>query len=1409
MSTNTIKTRIKHKIGTATEWQTAATNSQFKPLKGELIIYEDATTPRMKIGDGSTLVTELPFVDGIKISVTGSGNAITAASYDENTRTLTLTKGASYTNNTGDITGVTAGKGLTGGATSGTATLNVGAGAGITVTDDAVGHTNSVTADTASEGGSARTLAYGGSFNIPSVTYDAQGHITGKGSIALKLPAKPTFTDTNTTYDLAAAKSKANGSVTLDLTAGGSGSGTDSVTIKGTGATTVTTDANGVITINSTDTNTQTVTSVNSKTGDVSLTYSDVSAAPTSHASTGTTYGVASASNYGHAMASSTSPKANGTAAVGSETAKFARGDHVHPLQTTVSGNAGTATKLQTPVDITLTGDVSGTVSFDGSADVSITTTVADGSHNHSASNITSGTLDAARIPNISIDKLVAGTTNATIPSSLLPAYVDDVLEYTAKANFPTTGETGKIYVDKTTNLTYRWSGSAYVEISPSLALGSTSSTAFAGDLGQIAYDHAKDNSGVEKSSSGLYKITTDSKGHVTGATAVAKADITALGIPGSDTTYSAATSSTLGLVKSGGDVTISSAGVITVNDDSHNHTIANIDNLQTTLDGMAQKTEGAFFVEGTGTTDSTAKTSTWTGTSDRITSYYDGLAIRYKIGVAGQSTVTLNINGLGAKTVYRFGSTKLTTQFSVGSIVNLIYHTDLNDGCWMCNDYDANTNTYQRLYPSTNNVEYPITTRYATTTGSDYYAEYGRYSTGVTLNPSTKTITATAFKGNLTGNADTATKATQDGSGNVITTTYATKTAATQSTAGLMSADDKKKLDGIDAGATANTGTITGVTGGNGLTGSATSGAVTLAVGAGTGITVSADAVAAKLRSTTALTVDSAAATTTSGRVYPVAVDKTGYLAVNVPWTDTNTHAVTSVNGDTGAVTVYAIHGSNSNWTQRLIPNNDARTASLAVKDANDKNVWILNNTTTAGELVYQWYNTSGTYVDQGAIIHTKNYSTSIPAATTSAAGLMSSTDKTKLNGLSNYTLPVAKYNALGGIKPAYSSTGAATLTTAAATNTTTPTIEAKTTTSGRYYGVEVDKNGVLFVNVPWTDNDTVYTHPAGSGASKTSGLYKFSTDSTSHISGVTAVTKADITGLGIPGSDTNYYHTPSYTSTVSSTATGIASSGATNVKIATGTGVNDLYIPVATATTPGITLVYPAASCTTYTSDAGTCTPKAVKQAVEMFAKDYCLPLTGGNISGHVYFTGSKPSSSTGNTSQIVFGTSADQHVAITSNDNALVINPSTTETSNSTTGASQIVLYLNKSSSFPKGITGNLTGTASRATADGSGNNIANTYCRKPLTRTITIPTLSVSADEDGNTAIQECVITVSDLLETDMVFADIDLSQAEYSDWEAIETAWGNVGRIEASDGEVWIVPKASTDIEIPVILKIFR
>lgn len=73
---------------------------------------------------------------------------------------------------------------------------------------------------------------------------------------------------------------------------------------------------------------------------------------------------------------------------------------------------------------------------------------------------------------------------NGRVPSSQLPSYVDDVIEASGVAAFPQTGEAGKIYVDTKTNLTYRWSGTTYVEISPSLALGETSSTAYAGDKG-------------------------------------------------------------------------------------------------------------------------------------------------------------------------------------------------------------------------------------------------------------------------------------------------------------------------------------------------------------------------------------------------------------------------------------------------------------------------------------------------------------------------------------------------------------------------------------------------------------------------------------------------------------------------------------------------------------------------------------------------------------------------------------------------------------------------------------------------------------------------------------------------------------------------------------------------------------
>lgn len=176
----------------------------------------------------------------------------------------------------------------------------------------------------------------------------------------------------------------------------------------------------------------------------------------------------------------------------------------------------------------------------------------ANTSHTHSAANITSGTLALDRIPTITdakIQGMSASKLTGTIPQANLPSYVDDVLEYNGKSTFPKSGESGKIYVDTSTNKTYRWSGSGYTEISASLALGTTSSTAFRGDYGNTAYQHATAKGSAF--ASGLYKITTNAQGHVTAATAVTKSDITALGIPGQDTntTYGVASSSANGLM--------------------------------------------------------------------------------------------------------------------------------------------------------------------------------------------------------------------------------------------------------------------------------------------------------------------------------------------------------------------------------------------------------------------------------------------------------------------------------------------------------------------------------------------------------------------------------------------------------------------------------------------------------------------------------------------------------------------------------------------------------------------------------------------------------------------------------------------------------------------------------------------
>ena len=120
---------------------------------------------------------------------------------------------------------------------------------------------------------------------------------------------------------------------------------------------------------------------------------------------------------------------------------------------------------------------------------------------------------------------LPASRISGTIAAANLPSYVDDVLEYASISKFPTTGESGKIYTALDTNKIYRWSGSAYVVISETIALGTTHSSAGYGDESRAAYNHSTKTSGnphhVTKADVGLGSVdnTADSAKSVKYAT--------------------------------------------------------------------------------------------------------------------------------------------------------------------------------------------------------------------------------------------------------------------------------------------------------------------------------------------------------------------------------------------------------------------------------------------------------------------------------------------------------------------------------------------------------------------------------------------------------------------------------------------------------------------------------------------------------------------------------------------------------------------------------------------------------------------------------------------------------------------------------------------------------------------------
>lgn len=173
----------------------------------------------------------------------------------------------------------------------------------------------------------------------------------------------------------------------------------------------------------------------------------------------------------------------------------------------------------------------------------------------------------------------------------------------------------------------------------------------------------------------------------------------------------------------------------------------------------------------------------------------------------------------------------------------------------------------------------------------------------------------------------------------------------------------------------------------------------------------------------------------TESGKNYGVKVDSNGKMFVLVPWTDTTySNATSSAPGLMSSADKSKLDGLN-NYT---LPTTSA-SALGGVKvgyTTNGKNYKVQVDGSGNAYVNVPWTDKNTTYNE----------------ATTSAAGLMSAADKTKLNSLSNYSLPTSTASALGGIKVGY-------------------------TTSGKNYKVQLDANGNAYVSVPWTDNNTTYS--------------------------------------------------------------------------------------------------------------------------------------------------------------------------------------------------------------------------------------------------------------------------------------------------------------------------------------------
>lgn len=345
------------------------------------------------------------------------------------------------------------------------------------------------------------------------------------------------------------------------------------------------------------------------------------------------------------------------------------------------------------------------------------------------------------------------------VTASQLPSYVDDVVEYVNLASFPATGETGKIYVDTATVKIYRWSGSAYIEISPvagtidaatrlatartiSLTTDVTGSVSFDGTA-NVSIATTLANSGV---TAGTYKsVTVDVKGRVTAGsnpTTLAGYGITDAALSTHTHTFSSLTSK---------PTTLSGYGITDAASSSHTHTFASLTSKPTTLSGY-------------GITDAYTNLQVYTKTE------VDTLIAGIGVDWANITSIPTTLTGYGVYSeVVSIAQTEISSALPSASV------------SYANTAGDASTADYIAVTDDTAGVStlYPLLT---TTNSGDVMVNTS--STKISFVPSTGTLSATKFSGS--GASLTSLAASNISSGTVAIARGGTNGSATPTQGGL-----------------------------------------------------------------------------------------------------------------------------------------------------------------------------------------------------------------------------------------------------------------------------------------------------------------------------------------------------------------------------------------------------------------------------------------------------------------------------------------------------------------------------------------------------------------------------------------------------------------------------------------------